>query len=98
MVDKSYFEAFRVGQVLNQQLNVEVPALMSDGVETLVALLQLRAELNTIAGVLAQVPNTASVADLVPLRARYRDSVESVDAVTGIVSAYDKRVLKKSDY
>ena len=89
MVDKSYFEAFLLGQELSQQVKVEIPELMGGGVGTLVALLQLRAELNTLAGILAQVPNTESIADLAPLKSRFSDAVVAIGAVTGAVSSDD---------
>ena len=86
VIDKSYFMAFLVGQELGKSINVEIPKLMSDGVEKLVSLLQLRAELNTLAGTLAQVPNLASLTALEAPREHYDTAAQASREAAALIS------------
>lgn len=79
MVDSIHSDVLRVGGTLNERVTVQIPTLMSDGVLKLVALLQMRIELNTIAGTLAQVPNINNNDGLKPLQERYHEAMEVID-------------------
>ena len=63
-------------------------SISSTSSEAVVALLTLRAELNNLAGTIAQVPNIGSVAGLKPLQERFNESAlaieESMQAVSSL--------------
>lgn len=73
-VDSSYFMVFQTGREITDSVTVTLPKLINEGVEQLVSLLQLRAELNTVAGILAQVPQVYDEGSLEPLANRYETS------------------------
>lgn len=89
VIGKSYFMTFLVGKVLDESIKSEFPELMSSGVERLVALLQLRAELNTLAGTLAQVPNIGNLSGLVAPRQRYDTSAQSALESAALIADLD---------
>lgn len=78
IVDDIYADALRIGSTLHNRVNTEMPQLMSSGVDNLVASLQLRVELNTIAGVVAQVPNVVDVQGIEFLKARHLKAAEAI--------------------
>jgi len=91
VVDSNYFMVFQAGKELAVSVKDELPRLMNTSVEQLVSLLQLRAELNTIAGLLAQVPQVSEAAALSPLADRYtaakqaiEQNLEAIQGVEGI--------------
>jgi len=91
VVDSNYFMVFQAGKELAVSVKDELPRLMNTSVEQLVSLLQLRAELNTIAGLLAQVPQVREAAALSPLADRYtaakqaiEQNLEAIQGVEGI--------------
>jgi len=88
VVDSNYFMVFQAGEELADSVKDELPRLMNTSVEQLVSLLQLRAELNTIAGLLAQVPQAGEAAALLPLADRYtaaRQAIErNLEAIQGV--------------
>ncbi len=80
ILDAGYSRVFDTSQELSISASETLPLFMSEGVASLVGLLELRAELNTIAGILAQVPQTSDASQLLPLSDRYiaaRDSISS---------------------
>ena len=69
----------QTGETLAENLSSTLPDMMSDGIDTLLGLLELRVALKTIIGVLGQVPKASSTADLQPLAEIYtaaRDKIE----------------------
>lgn len=96
IVDDTYADALRIGSTLHKRVNTEMPQLMSSGVDNLVASLQLRVELNTIAGVVAQVPNVIDMEGIEYLKVRHQNAVEAIAAakpllvsVRGMSSVFD---------
>ena len=79
VVDSSYFMVFQTGKELTQSVQEDLPGFINEGVEELVSLLQLRAELNTVGGLLAQIPQIADVASLSPLSESYVSARESIN-------------------
>ncbi len=80
ILDAGYSRVFDTSQELSISASETLPLFMSEGVASLVGLLELRAELNTIAGILAQVPQMSDASQLLPLSDRYiaaRDSISS---------------------
>ncbi|NND92650.1 MAG: HAMP domain-containing protein [Granulosicoccus sp.] len=67
-----------VGVLLGETVKTDLPDLMSEGVENLVGQLQLRAELNTLAGILSQVSQVVEQSALQGLADRYLTSRESL--------------------
>lgn len=76
--DQSYAVIYETGQQLEEKANESIPDFINAGVENLISLLQLRAELNTLAGVLAQVPQVTQSATLQPLAERFTAAQESI--------------------
>ncbi|MFK7860004.1 MAG: methyl-accepting chemotaxis protein [Granulosicoccus sp.] len=93
VIGKGYFMTFLMGNILDVSVKTEIPLLMTEGVERLVAVLQLRAELNTIAGTLAQIPNIGSQAGLGMPRQRYDDATRS--ALEAVASISDLQGVEK---
>lgn len=81
IVDGGYFMVFLTGNELSKSSKVALPALMNEGVEKLVGLLHLRAELNTVAGMLAQIPQVSNSISLKPLAERFEKSNEKIQAI-----------------
>ncbi|MFK7858945.1 MAG: methyl-accepting chemotaxis protein [Granulosicoccus sp.] len=86
--DISSAKIIETGEQLALSSGEVIPDHINTGVESLMSLLLMRAELNTLAGVLAQVPQLNDIAALQPLKERYtasRDSIlESIDATIDI--------------
>ena len=70
IVDTNKFLVFQSGQELRKSVDETLPALMKDNVENLVGLLELRAQLNSVGGILSHVPQ-ANVATLKSLEAQF---------------------------
>lgn len=85
VVDSSNFMVFQTGNELTKSVQEELPAFVNKGVEELVSLLQLRAELNTVGGLLAQIPQVADVASLSPLSESYISARESINNYLTVV-------------
>ena len=62
------------GQGLSNSVSQDLPALLSDGMGALVSLLELRAELNTLVGILSQIPQVDLTENMAPLIQRYLES------------------------
>ncbi len=89
IVSASYEEAIVAGEVLDQSVKNDLPRLLNQGIEQMVSLLQLRAELNTLAGTIAQVPSVVSSEGLKPLRMRFNESGQAIDAAVRPVASLD---------
>lgn len=68
------------GKRLNKSITKSLPSLMDSGTNRLVNLIQLRAEMNTIAGVLAQIPD-ADTRSLKALGERFRAAENVVNEI-----------------
>jgi hypothetical protein len=79
LVDEGYEKILQVGEELSQSVTLALPEFMNEGVQRLVSLLQLRAELNTMAGLLAQVSRVTQAAELQPLADRYVASLAAIE-------------------
>ncbi|MGQ7846513.1 methyl-accepting chemotaxis protein [Granulosicoccus sp. 3-233] len=84
ILDAGYARVFETSQELSISARETLPLFMSEGVEGLVGLLELRAELNTIAGILAQVPQISDALVLLPLSDRY---IAAHDAIVSNLSS-----------
>ena len=71
LLDDANSQILNTGRVLSESAKVTLPSLMSEGVEELVRLLQLRAELNTLGGIFGFITQVTNLADLQPLADRY---------------------------
>ena len=71
LLDDVNLQILNTGRVLSESANVTLPSLMNEGVEELVRLLQLRAELNTLGGIFGFISQVSELADLQPLVDRY---------------------------
>ena len=79
IVAERYSETQQAGDTLAENLSGTLPDMMSDGIDNLLGLLELRVELKTIIGVLGQVSKASTIADLQPLAEIYtaaRDKIE----------------------
>lgn len=76
--EASYAQILDSGEQLEVGTGELIPEYVNAGVESLTSLLQMRAELNTIAGVLAQIPQVDEQAKLQPLTERYTAARESL--------------------
>jgi len=88
-IEKGYLAVSRAGQRLADSATNTLPDLINDGVQQLVILLQLRAELNTLAGILAQVPQIENIVGLQPLSERYESSHKQIETNMAEVSSVD---------
>ena len=77
-------------EVISQNLSTTLPDMMSEGIDNLLGLLELRVELKTINGLLAQVSKATSVADLQPLMDRYTASVEKTEENMSLINTTDE--------
>lgn len=77
-VDSGNFLIMLDGDELRSKAQETLPELMRDGVGKLTTLLELRAELNTVAGTLGQVPQVNSLEALDPLKEQYELSQELI--------------------
>lgn len=88
VVAASYAKIYESVQQLESSAGEIIPEYVGSGVDSLISLLRMRAELNTIAGVLAQVPQVEEHEKLQPLTERYTASkesiLESLDSTVGI--------------
>ncbi|MEE9319332.1 MAG: methyl-accepting chemotaxis protein [Granulosicoccus sp.] len=100
VVEEGHLAVSKAGRSLSDSAQNVLPDLVSSGVQQIVNLLQLRAELNTLAGVLAQVTQVGSIVGLQPLSERYLSShaqiqtniaeVNDVDGMDSIVLLVEK--------
>lgn len=88
-IDASYEVVSDAAGGLVQSISIELPDMVNSGVERLVGLAQIRAELNTMAGILAQVPQSTSVATLQPLTERFVASRAALELSMGVVRAME---------
>lgn len=79
VVSASYTKVIDSGGKLSESVTVTLPDLMNTSVEHLVSLLQLRAELNTLAGILAQTVQVDDVTSMQPLIERYIAAKGTID-------------------
>ena len=84
VLESGYSQVFDSSRELSVSAKETLPLFMTEGVEGLVGLLELRAELNTMAGILAMVPQTSDASKLQPLSDRY---VAAHDAIVSNMSA-----------
>lgn len=89
ILDTGYALVSASGGELSISVKDTLPSFMSEGVEGLVGLLELRADLNTLAGILAQVPQSPDASKLQPLADRYRAAHDAIIANLDAVSAQD---------
>lgn len=78
IVTERYNATQRSGELLSDSVTDQLPTLMSDGIDNLLRLLELRVELKSITGVLGQIPKVASIADLQPLAELYIAAKEKI--------------------
>lgn len=78
ILETGYSLVLNSSQELSTSVKETLPLFMSSGVEGLVGLLELRAELNTMAGILAQVPQASDESALRPFSDRYRAAHDSI--------------------
>ncbi|MFK8081982.1 MAG: methyl-accepting chemotaxis protein [Granulosicoccus sp.] len=76
--DNRYEKIYQTGQQLESNSSEVIPDFVNNSVDNLMSLLRMRAELNTLAGVLAQVPQVNEAVKLQPLMERYTASKESI--------------------
>ena len=79
IVAERYSATQQTGETLAENLSSKLPDMMSDGINTLIGLLELRVELKTIIGVLGQVPKASSTADLQPLAEIYTAAKDKIE-------------------
>jgi len=91
VVDASSFLAELSVEELRTSTTETLPFLISEGVTELTNVLELRAELNSLAGLLRQVPLTADAADLPTLQSQYsalerriNSNIESASTADGM--------------
>ncbi len=89
VVDSNYFLIFQSGKELSESVKNELPMVINNGVEYLVNLLQLRAELNTVGGLLAQVPRIDDPASLSPLVDRFTAAREAIQGALDVVGGVE---------
>lgn len=89
ILDKGYAQVSDSGRDLSVSVKETLPSFMSEGVEGLVGLLELRADLNTLAGILAQVPQSPYESELQPLADRYRAAHDAIVANLEVSSEID---------
>lgn len=70
-IESGRFKMNLSGEDLNESSSITLPALINDGVDQLINLVQLRAELNTQKGLLAQVSQAVNQEGLERLQERY---------------------------
>lgn len=83
IVTERYNVTQNSGVILTENLSSTLPSMMSDGIDNLVKLHELRVELKTIVGVLAQVSKVNSVVDLQPLIEVYTAAKEKIEENLG---------------
>ena len=91
-VDSSYSMIFLTASQLNSNVTKALPELINTGLGKLVDMVQLRAEINTMAGLLAQIPQASSQA-IQPLFDRYLETKKAVDKLSTAlidVNEFDK--------
>jgi len=81
-IHRGFMEAFVKGEELDRHVKVEFPQLMNDGVAEMMALFQLRAEINTMSSAVVQAVNAMDSKTLEPIRDRFR--VASTNAATAL--------------
>ena len=91
LLDDANEQIFNTGRVLSESANVTLPSLMNEGVDELVRLLQLRAELNTLGGIFGFVSQVSDLADLQPLADRYTASQERIVSDLEIIGSNAQR-------
>ena len=74
------------GLALITRISYEIPSQSQTEVGSIIALLQLRAEMNTLAGILALVPQATSTDVLNSLAKRYQSAAADVEEFLGVVS------------
>ncbi|MFK7997561.1 MAG: methyl-accepting chemotaxis protein [Granulosicoccus sp.] len=87
--DVIYAKIYETGGQLASSSGELIPEFVNSGVENLLNLLRMRAELNTLAGVLAQVPQVEDPVKLQPLMERYTASKESIQESTAATLSID---------
>ena len=90
IVAERYAATQQSGEILAESLSDTLPGMMSDGIDKLLGLLELRVELKTINGVLAQVSKVASVADLQPLIDVYTAAKEKTEENLSVIQSSDE--------
>jgi len=81
-INRGFMEAFVKGEELDRHVKVEFPQLMNEGVAEMMALFQLRAEINTMSSAVVQAVNAMDSDNLEPVRKRFR--VASTMAATAL--------------
>lgn len=71
LANSGYAEVINTGNQLVENAEITLPSLMNEGTELLVKLIGIRAELNTIGGVLGQAEQVAEIEGLQPLSERF---------------------------
>ena len=95
-VDSGQFKISLSGKQLNDSATKTLPKLIDNVVEQLVSLVQMRAELNTQAGLIAQVPQANTIESLTKLAERHSASKSVFNAIKKKVRANKQiRGMKK---
>ena len=79
IVVKRYSDTQQSGDTLAGSLSGRLPDLMSNGIDNLLGLLELRVELKTIVGALGQVSKASTIADLEPLTEIYTAAKDKIE-------------------
>lgn len=92
-INKGLTKAFVKGKDLGQHAKVEFPLLMDEGVAGMVALFELRAELNTMSSAVVQVVKAPTSKKVAPIRSRFELSAvaatQSLERVLAKTSTKD---------
>lgn len=91
VVDSSYEMAFFAGSELTKSINEEIPDHMYDGLEHLVGLLQLRAELNNLTGTIVRVAQIETDKEISSLHDRYFRADDAIELSVSLTN--DAEVL-----
>ncbi|ASJ76638.1 methyl-accepting chemotaxis protein [Granulosicoccus antarcticus] len=71
LVDTGHSLIYETGRKLSNSLWETLPAIISEGTEKVVSLLEMRAELNTLGGIFGELSQVSNSADLQPLTDRF---------------------------
>ncbi|MFK7857358.1 MAG: methyl-accepting chemotaxis protein [Granulosicoccus sp.] len=77
-IDVGHAMIYMSGNNLNTSVKRTLPTLMTKGVDNLVKLLQTRAEMNTLNGLLSRIPQSPTDDDLSSLEQQYSASYEKI--------------------
>lgn len=84
-ISKGFMEALLKGKDLDKHVKVEFPRLMNDGVAGMMALFELRAEVNTMSSALVQAANATDAKELELVRQRFDKAMASAATALSLV-------------